>query len=133
MGVGVDSSGEQQATSEVNFVIGLSAEFIGGIALDHLRYHFAVNQHAAEETTSVVNYLGIVNQRLAHCIAHCFALGYFLNQLEIFSLITPNTASEKIPELILLVPSTRFTNMIGTSLMVNPHFNEVNFISIWKA
>ena len=40
----------------------------------------------------------------------------FLN----LSLMTPQKASPKIPLLIFEVPSLRFTNMIGTSVTLNP-------------
>ena len=49
------------------------------------------------------------------------------------SLITPHSASKKMLEFILLMPSTRLTNTMGTSLILKPMRWAVNFISIWKA
>ena len=47
--------------------------------------------------------------------------------------MTPKNASLNIPPLILDVPRTRFTNITGTSQILNPHMWVVNFISIWNA
>ena len=53
--------------------------------------------------------------------------------LLIRNLTTPNSASLKIPPLILLVPNSRLTKITGTSLTLNPRQSELYFISIWKA
>lgn len=45
---------------------------------------------------------------------------FLLNHELHFSFTTPNRASLKIPPLILLVPNTRFTNMIDTSFTLKP-------------
>ncbi len=40
--------------------------------------------------------------------------------LRIFNFITPKNASPKMLVFILLVPSTRLTKIMGTSLMMKP-------------
>lgn len=128
MNMRVNRAGEQHTSLYIDAIVGSGKFFVRRSSITGFRYQFAVYYYIAVTAGAFVDYLGVVN----NCPAHCSPvyLGYFLNQLPVLSLMTPNTASENMPELILLVPSTRFTKMMGTSFMRNPHFMAVNFISI---
>ena len=52
---------------------------------------------------------------------------------DILRRMTPKSASLNMPPLILLVPSSRFTKITGTSLTLKPRHSALYFISIWKA
>ena len=55
------------------------------------------------------------------CLVQKICAHYFLGLIFlIFSPMTPQNASPKIPLLIFEVPSVLSTNMIGTSLILNP-------------
>lgn len=58
----------------------------------------------------------------------------FLEKMDIiFNLMTPNIASPKMPEFILLEPNCLLIKIMGTSTILNFFENALNFISIWKA
>ena len=59
-----------------------------------------------------------------------FFCGYFLKKPCHLSRSTPKSASPKMDEFILDVPSTRLTKTMGTSTILNPQRWAVYYISI---
>ena len=72
--------------------------------------------------------------RILNIVVHQTFLGLILPVMPLQrKLMTPNTASLKMPLLIFDCPSRRSVKMIGTSSILKPSFHAVYFISIWKA
>ena len=90
----------------------------------------------------LMNYYGaMVGREVSRfLLSEIFFCGYFRVHEPVFSFITPNRASPKMPDDILLVlylllDLAEFLELLvmGTSSTLNPHFAAVNFISIWNA
>ena len=72
--------------------------------------------------------------RVFNDVSHYFCLGLILPHMPLhLRLMTPKIASLKIPPDIFDVPSRRSVKIIETSSILNPSFQAVYFISIWKA
>ena len=118
MYVVVNHAGQQPLTVGIDYGIGLRS-LIGQV---DACYDLIINQDRCALHLPLIDRHGIFDESPAHyaCGAAGF-WGYLRNQLDIFRRITPKNASLKMPPLILDVPSSRFTNITGTSLILNPH------------